>query len=210
MKPNNWDKEANAAKMEDLFSKAAKLGAQLAVVTETVLQGFMAAELRSRPELVDRFIEVAEPLEGTYVRRFRQLAEKLKMCLVLGLFERADDVYNTSIFIDHGGRLCGKYQKMDDHGFGKDLPYDIHYSAGKQIRAFDTPFGRAGMLICADRWNPMIARTVVLDGGQVIYLPSWGSNDVTQDCAGKRKRRTDRPGQSWRKSDYQQRRNHRP
>ena len=39
------------------------------------------------------------------------------------------------------------------------------------------------MLICADRWNPMIARTLVLDGARVIYIPSQGGNDTVQDCA---------------------------
>ena len=27
---------------------------------------------------------------------------------------------------------------------------------GKKIRAFDTPLGRCGMLICNDRWNPLL------------------------------------------------------
>ena len=32
---------------------------------------------------------------------------------------------------------------------------------GESLRAFDTPLGRVGMMICNDRWNPMIARTLV-------------------------------------------------
>src|SRR5207249_5352408 len=54
---------------------------------------------------------------------------------------------------------------------------------GRELRAFETPFGRAGFLICNDRWNPMIARTVVLDGARILLIPSYGSKRKSQNEA---------------------------
>jgi Carbon-nitrogen hydrolase len=52
---------------------------------------------------------------------------------------------------------------------------------GKQIRSFDTPFGRAGFLICNDRWSPELARALVLDGAQVIYILAYRIRSRRQD-----------------------------
>ena len=52
---------------------------------------------------------------------------------------------------------------------------------GKKSRAFNTPFGRAGFLICNDRWNEDIARIPVLDGAQYLLIPSFGDRSTRQD-----------------------------
>jgi predicted amidohydrolase len=54
---------------------------------------------------------------------------------------------------------------------------------GQTSRAFDTPFGRCGLLICNDRWNADLARIPVLDGAQFLLIPSFGSCSLQQDEA---------------------------
>ncbi len=54
---------------------------------------------------------------------------------------------------------------------------------GARSRAFATPFGRCGVLICNDRWNPEIARIPVLDGARYLLIPSYGSRAREQDRA---------------------------
>ena len=54
---------------------------------------------------------------------------------------------------------------------------------GKRARAFATPFGKCGVLICNDRWNPEIARIPVLDGARYLLIPSYGSRGRHQDRA---------------------------
>src|SRR5262245_23909989 len=54
---------------------------------------------------------------------------------------------------------------------------------GAQSRAFDTPFGRCGMLICNDRWNPALAKIPALDGAQFLVIPAYGSTSRNQDVA---------------------------
>ena len=182
IKPKKWDKAANADKMEAFFVEAAKEQPQLILTTEGVLEGYVVMEVIEDRETAERLIDIAEPIDGPYIRRFQQLAKKLEICLCFGFAERiADEAYNCAVFIDHNGEICGKYHKTQ-------LAEGAHSSwnfnrIGKTLRAFDTPVGRAGAVICNDRWNPMIARTLVLDGARLILIPSYGSKSRGQNEA---------------------------
>ena len=52
---------------------------------------------------------------------------------------------------------------------------DRYNEVGEHGRAFDTPLGRVGFLICNDRWNADLARLPVLDGADLILIPSYGA-----------------------------------
>ncbi|MDP7274549.1 MAG: carbon-nitrogen hydrolase family protein, partial [Planctomycetaceae bacterium] len=111
-----------------------------------------------------------------------KLARRLNVCLVFGLAERIKgDVFNCAVFIDHRGRICGKYHKMQlAEGYHPSWWYN---RLGRRSRAFDTPLGRCGILICNDRWNPRLAEIPVLDGAQFLVIPSFGSRSAAQDEA---------------------------
>ena len=182
IKPKKWDKAYNADKVEEFFRKAAAAKPALILTTEGVLEGYVPLDVIEKPELAQAMLDVAEPIDGPYVDRFRKLAKTLKTCLCFGFAERiGDEVYNTAVFIDDQGEVRGKYHKSQ-------LAEGTHPSwyfnrVGKSIRAFDTPIGRVGILICNDRWNPAIARTLVLDGAQLLLIPSYGSKRRHQNEA---------------------------
>jgi predicted amidohydrolase len=182
MKPKKWDKEANALKMERFFRRAARLGAKVAVITEGALEGLVFMDAIRKPEVGVRMLEISETIDGEYIQRFSRLAKELSMCLCIGFAERvADEVYNSAIFIDHEGTIRGDHHKMQfAEGYHESWFFN---RLGSQIRAFDTPFGRAGFLICNDRWNPALGRALVLDGAQVIYILAYGSKKLRQDRA---------------------------
>ena len=46
------------------------------------------------------------------------------------------------------------------------------FAAGDSIRAFDTPYGRVGMLICEDFWHASPPYLLWLDGADVFFLLS--------------------------------------
>ena len=182
LKPTKWDKAANADKMEAFFAKAAQEEPQLILTTEGMLEGYVVMEAIQQPEKAENMLEIAEPIDGPYIQRFQQLAKTLNTSLCFGFAERIEDeAYNCAVFIDHDGEICGKYHKTQ-------LAEGTHSSwnfnrIGKTIRAFDTPMGRAGIVICNDRWNPLISRTLVLDGAQFILIPSYGSKHKSQNQA---------------------------
>jgi predicted amidohydrolase len=180
--PEKFNLEGNADRLERAFRRAKEGGAQLAVAPEGVLEGYVVNEIIAGKAEAKRMKEVALAIDGPVIERFRKLARELEMCLVFGFAERiGDDVYNCAVFIDNAGEVCGKYHKMQ-------LAEGYHPSwwfnrLGARSRAFDTPFGRCGLLICNDRWNPELARIPALDGAQFLLIPSYGSRGESQDEA---------------------------
>jgi predicted amidohydrolase len=180
--PEKFALAENADRLEALFRDAAKGGAKLAVAPEGILEGYVVNQIvegTARPEDMN---EVAVTMRGPVIRRFRNLAKELEICLAFGCAEKiGKDIFNCAVYVDHTGQFCGKYHKMQ-------LAEGSHRSwwfnrLGKQSRAFNTPYGRCGFLICNDRWNADIARIPVLDGARFLLIPSFGSRSKNQDFA---------------------------
>lgn len=180
--PVKFDLQANAAKLEKMFRKAAAGGARLAVAPEGALDGYVVNEIIAGAAKAGDMNKVAVKMTAPVIRRFQGLARELDMALVFGLAEKIDkDVFNCAVFIDHTGKICGKYHKMQlAEGYHPDWWFN---RLGKQSRAFDTPYGRCGILICNDRWNPQLAKIPALDGAQFLVIPSFGSRSNAQDEA---------------------------
>ena len=181
-RPVKWDKAANADRMEELFVQAAQENPRMILTTEGALEGYVVMEVVEGRATAEAMIDAAEPIDGPYIRRFRKLARSLNTCLAFGFAERiGDEAYNCAIFLDEQGEICGRYHKVQ-------LAEGTHASwtfnrIGKKLRAFDTPIGRAGFVICNDRWNPDIVRALVLDGARIILIPSYGSKTKNQNQA---------------------------
>ena len=181
-RPAKWDKAGNAERMEELFVRAARRQPRLILTTEGALEGYVVMEVVEGRAEAEAMLEAAEPIDGPYIRRFQKLARTLKTCLAFGFAERVgDEAFNCAIFLDQEGEIRGRYHKVQ-------LAEGTHASwlfnrVGKRLRAFDTPIGRAGFVICNDRWNPQIVRALVLDGAQIILIPSYGDKSKRQNEA---------------------------
>ena len=181
-RPAKWDKAGNADRMEELFVRAAQKKPRLILTTEGALEGYVVMEIVEGRATAEAMLEVAEPIDGPYIRRFQQLARTLNTCLAFGFAERiGDEAFNCALFLDQDGEICGRYHKVQ-------LAEGTHPSwqfnrVGHRLRAFDTPIGRAGFVICNDRWNPDIVRALVLDGARIILIPSYGAKTKRQNQA---------------------------
>jgi predicted amidohydrolase len=180
--PQKFDLGGNADRLEKMFRQAADGGAQIAVSPEGALDGYVVNEIIAGEAQPEQMQSVAISVDHAIIRRFQSLARELKMCLVIGFAERIeDDVFNSALFVDDEGNIRGKYHKMQfAEGYHPSWWFN---RLGKQSRAFDTPFGRCGILICNDRWNAQLARIPALDGAQFLVIPSFGSRSVDQDEA---------------------------
>ena len=111
-KPKKWDKAHNADRIEALFRQATAHGPDLIVTTEGALEGYVVMDVIEDPNRATDMLEVAEPIDGPYIHRFRRLAQELRTCLCFGFAERiGNDVFNATVFIDGKGDICGKYHK---------------------------------------------------------------------------------------------------
>jgi predicted amidohydrolase len=161
------DKEANFSRAEKLITIAAQGGAQLVCTTECFLDGYAITD-KAMP--LEQYRALGETIpSGEYYQRLAVLADRLDIYLVAGMLEADGDLrYNTAVLIDAGGNLVGKYRKHElGHERGRNTP-------GSETPVFDTPFGRVGIMICADRQNPALVKRLRDGGAALVICPSGG------------------------------------
>lgn len=161
------DKEANFRRAEALIREAASGGAEIVCTTECFLDGYAIAD-KSIP--LDAYRKLGEPIpEGKYFKRLAALARELKIHLIAGMLEADGEArYNTAVLISPEGELLGKYRKQHlEHELVRNRP-------GTSSPVFQTPFGRVGLLICADRRLPEIANRMKQAGAELLICPSGG------------------------------------
>lgn len=165
--PVKWDLAANWATFEELFLRAVGSGAQIVCTPECFLDGYVTPDESGWPE--PGFLDVAQPLDGAYVRRARELAAAHRVHLVFGFTEQAHaGCYNAAALIGPSGDLLGIYHKTHL------LDHDERYLPGRELPVWETELGRIGIMICADRRWPETARTLRVRGAELIMTPTYG------------------------------------
>jgi predicted amidohydrolase len=161
------DKETNYRRIEPLIREAAAGGARIVCTTECFLDGYAIAD-KTIP--LDQYRALGEPIpEGPYYRRLAELAGKLKIHLVAGMLEADGKArYNTAVLIGPDGRLIGKYRKQN---LGHEC---VRNTPGNASPVFATPWGRLGILICADRTDAPLVRRLRANRADFLICPSGG------------------------------------
>lgn len=118
--------------------------------------------------------DLAEEVPGPTTWQLASLARELGTVLIAPLFERRIPgvYYNTAAVIDADGHFLGKYRKM--HIPDDPLYYEkFYFTPGDPgFLAWDTRYGRIGVLICWDQWFPEAARITALRGAQILFYPT--------------------------------------
>src|SRR5262245_8578427 len=162
------DPQANFEHAIARIQQVAKAGANVICLQELFRSQYFCQ--RVDPALFD----LAEPIPGPSTERLCKVAEAAGCVIVASLFERrtAGVYHNTAVVIDADGQLAGTYRKM--HIPDDPLYYEKYYftPGDTGFRAFDTCFGRVGVLVCWDQWFPEGARLTALQGAQVLLYPT--------------------------------------
>jgi N-carbamoylputrescine amidase len=162
------DPGVNLKKTLALAERAARQGAQI-ICTQELFRSQYFCQTEDHKNF-----ELAEKIPGPTTEAFCKLAKKHKVVVVASLFEkRAAGVYhNTAAIIDADGSLKGIYRKM--HIPDDPLFYEKFYFTPGDLgfRAWDTKYGRIGVLICWDQWYPEGARLTALQGAQILFYPT--------------------------------------
>lgn len=132
-----------------------------------------------------RHFDLAEPVPGRTTELFQELAKRRGVVVIASLFERrAPGIYhNTAAVIDADGSLLGTYRKM--HIPDDPLFYEkFYFTPGDTgFRAWQTKFGRIGVLICWDQWYPEAARLTAMQGAEILFYPTaigWHPSEKAQ------------------------------
>lgn len=153
--PFGRDLEACFRTIERVLGEARVCGARLVVLPEGALGGHCPSPVPGE--------EVPAPLAldpaGPELKRVAALARELTVCV--GFAEDDGDLVHTSAACVSGDGVLGVQRRVDP-------------AAAGGLAAFDTPVGRLGMLVCNDKARPAAARTLALDGAEVLAcLSAW-------------------------------------
>jgi len=120
------------------------------------------------------FFQLAEPIPGATTEAFQKLAQRKNVVLIISLFEkRAPGLYhNTAVIIDADGSILGRYRKM--HIPDDPLYYEKFYFTPGDLgfRAWQTRYGKIGVLVCWDQWYPEAARLTAMQGAEILFYPT--------------------------------------
>jgi len=170
--------EENHAAACKYIREAAAQGAELAVLPEYHLSGFVPSDPRW----------AAQASESTkYLANYQALAKELKICLVPGTIiekeQRPDNtalLWNTAYFISNDGSILGSYRKKNI--WHPERPTLTSSGPDRHV-TIDTPIGRVGMLICWDLAFPEAFRELIADGADVVIIPTfWTPHDASLEA----------------------------
>jgi N-carbamoylputrescine amidase len=162
------DVEANLKKTLAASKDAIKRGAQIICTQELFRSQYFCQEEDHK------YFRLAEPVPGPTTKVFQKLAREKKVVVICSMFEkRASGLYhNTAAVIDADGSLLGTYRKM--HIPDDPLYYEKFYFTPGDLgfRAWQTRFGKIGVLICWDQWYPEAARLTAMQGAEILFYPT--------------------------------------
>jgi predicted amidohydrolase len=156
------DKNYNLSVIESLSEQAAKEGAKMVAFHECSVTGYTFARHLSKEQMLD----VAEYIpEGNSIRRLTEIAKKLDIAVLAGLFEKdkEDKLYKAYVCVDGNG-LVAKYRKL--HPF---INHNI--TPGNAYCVFELYGWKCGILICYDNNVIENVRATSLLGADVIFMP---------------------------------------
>ena len=158
----------NISKAEKMIREAAGNGAQIILLPELFERQYFCQERRYEYYSFAGTVE-----ENDAVRELAPLAAQLGVVLPLSIYERdGNSMFNTVVIIDADGSILGKYRKThipDDH-FYQEKFYFTPGDTG--FKVWSTAYGRIGVGICWDQWFPECARSMALEGAEILLYPT--------------------------------------
>ncbi|MGH3853018.1 MAG: carbon-nitrogen hydrolase family protein [Pseudonocardiaceae bacterium] len=157
------DLDFDLQRIATLIEHARQSGVSLLVLPDAALGGYLGTLRDPDPAALPPALALDDP----HVRKVAALAAEMVVCF--GFCEAdGDRRYNTALCV-HGDGVLGSHRKVHQPAGEAKA-----YSAGARFAAFDTPVGRLGMLIDYDKTFPESARTLALDGTDVLAcLSAW-------------------------------------
>lgn len=159
--PRLGDFETNLQLHLEAGERAAADGCDLLVFPELSLTGYYLRDLTA---------DVALTLDAPQLQPLRELSRRLD--LVVGMVEESDrhSFFTASVYLS-GGEVVRVQRKVYLPTYGM-FDEGRYLSPGRTVRAFDTRFGRVGMLICEDVWHPILPYLLAQEGIHTLIITS--------------------------------------
>ncbi|MBC8017766.1 MAG: carbon-nitrogen hydrolase [Verrucomicrobia bacterium] len=164
----------NLALIEERIQQATAAKADLIVFPELALTGYF---------LKDLVPEVARRLDSPEIQHMVELSRNIS--IAVGFVEVTSDYrfFNSALYLEDGAiKHLHRKVYLPTYGLFDEQRYFAH---GEQFRAFDTKFGRVGVLICEDMWHLSASYILAMDGATtLICLSSSPARGITGESLG--------------------------
>lgn len=173
--PCTWNRKATLDKADHLVREAAQKGANIILLQELFETPYFCQLQKFQ------YMELATTLEeNPAVEHFKKLAKELDVVLPISFFERAGNTqFNSIAIIDADGEILGVYRKTH---IPDGLPYaeKFYFTPGDTgFKVWNTKYGRIGVGICWDQWFPETARSLALQGAEILLFPTAIGSEPT-------------------------------
>jgi len=187
-RPRKGDYAANLKRLSELFAQADRLTPRPTVLalSESSLTGyFLEGGVRDNAVTAGT---LARDLDRIY--RAAVLSPR-PLDVTLGFYEIWNNkLYNSAMYVTLGDgdpRVLHVHRKVFLPTYGL-FDEERFVERGREVRAFDTPWGRAAMLVCEDAWHSLTGTIAALDGAQVVFVcsapPARGLSPKHDDVPG--------------------------
>ena len=172
LKPRKGDYRGNLERLKAVFAQVDELEPRPTVLclAESALTGyFLEGGVRDNAVTGGTLAADLDAIYREAVTRARPLD------VTLGFYEIWNNkLYNSAMYLTLGDgepRVHHVHRKVFLPTYGL-FDEERFVERGREVRAFDTPWGRAAMLVCEDAWHSMTATIAALDGAQVVFVCS--------------------------------------
>jgi len=188
IKPRKGDYAGNLDRLRPLFAQLDAMTPRpmILCLAESALTGyFLEGGVRDSAVTAGT---LAADLDRTYRAA---VTSPRPLDVTIGFYEIWNNkLYNSVMYVTLGAgdpRIHHVHRKVFLPTYGL-FDEERFVERGREVRAFDTPWGRAAMLVCEDAWHSMTATIAALDGAQIIFVcaapPARGAWPKADDVPG--------------------------
>lgn len=159
--------EKNIAIMKDMLERISQYveHPDLVLFSEGITDRFDPRPLKER----------SEPVDGPTFQMYSEWAKRNHCYVATTIHEICDGrCHNTAIIVGRNGELVGRYRK-NHLTWGESR---MGLLPGGDYPVFDLDFGKVGIQTCWDNWFPEAARSLRLNGAELILLPIAGDGII--------------------------------
>ncbi len=170
LKPRKGDYSGNLQRLKPVFVQIDELNPRPMVLclAESALTGyFLEGGVRDNAVTAGT---LAADLDAVY----RQAVSRPRpLDVTIGFYEIWNNkLYNSAMYVTLGEgepRILHVHRKVFLPTYGL-FDEERFVERGLEVRAFNTPWGRAAMIVCEDAWHSMTATIAAIDGAQILFV----------------------------------------
>ncbi len=171
-KPRLGDLKWNLDNHLESAEKAIQNDAQLILFPELSLTGYSVRDLNS---------EVALKIGDKYFDPLRAISSRISVAVGTVIKDDSGGLRNSLVYFEDGIVTHVHYKVyLPTYGIFEEQRY---FLPGKKVEAFDTKFGKMGLLICEDLWHVSLPYLLAIQGARLILSSAASPTRLSGDSS---------------------------